>query len=126
MQGSVLEAKARIAGRQQFIEKFRLARRCAGRSPTQRKRTSTVNGESTDARKFASEFINVVQPYDAFLRSNNIHPLQAVSALDDVLYTQDGRYRSKGMKLIATITSKTTVLILTQQQRLIRQRSSSR
>lgn len=59
--------------------------------------------ESTDARKFASEFINVVQPYDAFLRSNNIHPLQAVSALMNDVYTLKTGSAEAKAKLIATI-----------------------
>ncbi len=59
--------------------------------------------ESTDARKFASEFINVVQPYDAFLRSNDIHPLQAVSALMNDVYTLKTGSTEAKAKLIATI-----------------------
>lgn len=43
--------------------------------------------ESTDARKLASEFINTVQPYEAFMRSANIHPLQAFKSLLNDAYT---------------------------------------
>lgn len=59
--------------------------------------------ETTDARKFANEFLSITQPYEAFLRSQNIHPLGAVKALMNDVYTLKTGDATTKANLIAQI-----------------------
>lgn len=59
--------------------------------------------ETTNERRFAGEFMQATAPYEAFLRSNNIHPLNAYKQLMNDAYTlKTGDAITKG-RLVAAI-----------------------
>ena len=65
---------------------------------------ATVLQKTTDVRKFADQFDNIITPYTPFLRSLNIHPLQAVQTTLNTAYVlQTGDMSAKAATVAAII-----------------------